>query len=1852
MAVISPNQSPSIRCKTTWIRATLLATLLFLTGCATQSAHKDGKAGTDRTEVMPVTADIAKEITHATSGTILTTDPIRIQFAHQHVTADQTDTPLQSESPVFRLTPWVEGEVRWDKDGRTLEFRPEQPLPRNTRFSCSVDLNALFGRTEDKLEPGIFQFQFQTGRQEINMVSGSFEPHPDGKPDMAVYNGTISLTEPADLQIVKQATTITLDREPVDAIWSVREDLRQFTFHIPDIRRDNRKHELTISVDGKPLKAVQSKGHRSSLYPLNKLSLIRIRSRTEQDTRTAVLEFSDRLDPSQNLEGFVRVQPEIPFSIQKKHKEVVLIGAFVAGQQYRIHVEPGIRSVWGNETREPRDRDIRFSFLKPVIRFASDGLFLPTSNNRRIRFEATNVKSVKVEILRIFESNLGQYLQRANLENTRERNDGFYESDRVAVKVAEKQLDLEIQANQRQIYDIDLTGLVPEGLPGLFLVHLSFEKDSMIFDNSEPEGGYYEDPRRPGYLWRHGNIYKAVLLSDIGLSYQQAGSDHVVCATDLVTGKPLKNVEITLNTYQNQVIGKKRTDSNGIARFAGISETVFFARAEKNGMISVVLRGAMAWNTSTFDTGGQDIRSTGIRAFIYPDRGVHRPGDTVYLSVIARNDSGSFPDDHPISLKLTNPRGQVFLEKTTVAAKDGFASFTFSTPEDAPTGTWSASVTVGDSTFNHPLPIETVVPYRLKLSLNTDQPVITSQDKQWKAHLHADYLFGSPAAGLTASAEIRLSPARPPAKGYAGFVFHDESVRYKSRTIPVYSGTLDSKGDATLNWTVPKLDASPGMLEGQLTATVLEKGGRPNRSEMRVPIHPYNRYVGIQPPRFKWGYAAVGKPVESSIIVVDTEGNPVSGQPVQWKLYHNERNWWYEYRSWSDFKQKYRDDFNTTVVREGSLASGAIPVSFVVQPEKRGSYLLEVRNGDGHTASFFFDAYAWGDATSPDSAATMPLEMDRNRYEPGDTATLSFPTPAEGTILVSVVKGHRILSAFRSDPSGEERTEIRLPVTREMIPNAYVAISVIQPHDVTSNDRPIRMFGVRSIPVSDPSTQLGVQIDMPDELESGKPFRIDIRTTDGKPARFTISVVDEGLLALTRFQTPDPWKHFFAKERLVASLSDLYDHVINAMKGDPFHVFSIGGDAARLAREGGPKPKEDGKRRRFKPVALFKGPIETDDTGHASVSFTMPRYIGAVRTMVVAARQDTYGSADKTVPVKQDLMLLPTLPRVLHPGDHIVIPVTVFSMRDGLGDVRITVHTEGPVTADLPRGDLVSLAQAGETDIPINLSVNQALGQARISIRAKAQSAQTNTDTDIHIVPVSPEITEWDTQPIKPGESITVNIPDHGLPGSNHVKIRVTRRAGLNITHRLERLIRYPYGCLEQTTSAALPQLYLKHLATLSRDQERAVDAHINEAIDRLRRFQVPAGGFSYWPGNNEPNYWCTSYAGRFLLEADRAGYYVPDELKQRWLAFEQQAARAAAGSLTTRCYRVYLLARAGKPEMGAMNLLKENSMKNLSGTNRWLLAAAYDLSGSPDIATDMLRNEKLEISEYRETGGTYGSAFRDRAIALEASTAMKQWDLATDLFEQVADRLSGKSWLSTQEAGYGLAALGHYILITEKNDTVLTGTFQLENGKRVPFHTESLMTSLKVPDDAGKKAVVTLDPSCPVETARLTVEWTGIPIRSDIVTESHHGIRVFVRWLDENGKEIDPERLPQGTVFYAHYRIQLDRALGTIEEVVLNQMLPSVWEVENTRMTGGGMPDWARTYPSGRVDYVDVRDDRISWFFDLYARRSGDYHLIQKLRTVTVGTSQLPPTVCEAMYDNRYRSVIPGRTVTVTPAR
>ncbi|RMI06858.1 MAG: hypothetical protein D6681_08145, partial [Calditrichaeota bacterium] len=1553
--------------------------------------------------------DVARLVSQVTSGVISPDGAIRVRFASPVVDEDQVGKPAPVAA--FEFSPPLEGTARW-VDRQTVEFQPAKPLPMRRTFQGTVHLATLIPPVEGQEPPAPLPLRFEVAGREVAHMEAHFELARENDPRWVILQGEVAFTVPTEPAEVESAASLKKGRRSLKLRWEELESRRRFRFTSEPIERSDQESEVAFHLDGDDLQLSRDYQKTFLLPTLTRMNVAAISKTAEEKSAGLVVEFTDDLDPRQDISGLISLNPAVEnLKIRVIGRKAYLGGDFRHGTDYVVMVGKGVRSRWGTVMEEPYEKVITFEDIKPDIKFASGGVFLPTVNQRKVRFLSVNVRRVQVNIQRVYESNLGYFLQFAQLSSSPERREGFYEEDmhRVGVTVYADTLELGEERNVWKQHELDLSPLIDNDEKGLYVIHIRFEREDMLWGQPEERSqtryyygeDYYSNPLSYGYLYAHGRIYKPVIVTDIGLTCKQGHQSYRVYATDLKSTEPLGGVQITLRSYQNQVIATRSTDAQGLAAFEGITEKVFYIEGEKDGQRSVIKLNEMTWNLSTFDVGGVEDVPTGVRAFIYTDRGVYRPGDEVHLSVIVRNDDNTFPDHHPVSLTLFNPLHQKVYEATNREGVDGFYSFTFRTGPDDPTGNWRAEIRAGSRRFTHPLKIETVVPFRLKVTLEPAQERLSYQDRFLSLGLIGAYLFGNPAAGLKAEVKLTLRPYEPKFPAFKGFVFSNRTVQFKAVEETIFSGNLDAQGRALISYRLPSLKGAPSALMADLRARIFEKGGRPNLGNRSLIIDPYPYYVGIRLPDFDYGYARVGSEIILPVILVNPEGQPVAGRPLRYRIYHGQGWWWWEADSREEYIRRFKSHVSTELISEGTLISENEPVLLNFTPEDDGMYLVEVQDGEeGHIAGVVFSAYGWGETPPGPQADLMTLKTDKPRYQVGETAVVTFPTPRSGRILLSLERGKRVLETrwITPDPSREE-TRLRIPITGEMLPTTYVSISIIQPYEQTRNDRPLRMYGVVPLNVEDPRTHQEITLEIPDELRPGQPFTVAVQTADHRPTQFTIAVVDEGLLALTAFPTPDPWNHFFQKLRLGVKTADLFGQVIAANKGDVFRTFSIGGglEAARKAQL---PPTE---KKRFPPVAMFRGPLSTDEQGRARVTFTMPNYVGAVRVMVVSAAGNRYGRAEKTVPVKQELMVLPTLPRMVGPEDEFLIPVTVFAMKTGLGTVTVQLETEGPIT---PRGETrqqISFTRTGDKEVYFRVAAMPAVGSARIHISARAGGFVADQETHLQVRASSPRIYDSEEKVVERGRRITLTIPNRGIPGTNRASLSIRRRPHLNLAHRLDWLIRYPYGCIEQTVSSVFAQLYLKDFLQesevvsagqrrRSRSVEERIDRNINAAIRRLRRFQLASGAFAYWPGSRTPSAWGTNYAGHFLIEAKRQGYHVPEDMYRRWLKYQRVQALHPRENMLVQVYRVYLLAEAGEPVHRAMNLIKESHLHDLQDTEKWLLAAAYLRAGQQNTAARIRQTAGFQVPEYREFGGTYGSTLRDKAIILDMLTTLELW--------------------------------------------------------------------------------------------------------------------------------------------------------------------------------------------------------------------------------------------------------------------
>lgn len=1116
---------------------------------------------------------------------------------------------------------------------------------------------------------------------------------------------------------------------------------------------------------------------------------------------------------------------------------------------------------------------------------------------------------------------------------------------------------------------------------------------------------------------------------------------------------------------------------------------------------------------------------------------------------------------------------------------------------------------------------------------------LTALDQNISGDLNVKWLHGATAGGLKAEYEMIVSPVKTTFESYPNFSFDDESKNFYAERQEVFSGRLDANGFTKVNLDLYVENNPPGALRATFSGKVYEEGGNFSIDQVSIPYYPYTSFVGLNAPEGdKRGMLLTDKDHNIRIVSVDAKGQPLSRKNVEVELYKLDWRWWWD-NSYDDLGYYTSRTYHTPIQNETiNTTNGEGQWDLQIKYPDWGRYYLKVTDPvSGHSAGqvVYVDWPGWagkGKRGDAGGVSMLNFEVEKQDYKVGEQVKLTFPSSKGGRVLVSLETGKKIIQSFWVETE-EKSTAIQFETTSDMAPNVYAHISLIQPHAQTANDLPIRMYGVQSIKVVDPNTTLKPLLAMPKELSPEQTFQIKVSEQSGRTMAYSVAMVDDGILDLTRYKTPSPWGSFYAREALGVKTWDLYDDVIGAYGGKLERLLAIGGDGDFEA----PEAK---KANRFKPVVKYLGPFLLKAGETATHEITMPQYVGSVRTMVVAAHEGAYGSVDQTTPVKQPVMVLATLPRVAGPGEEMDLPVTVFVNDAKIKQVTVSVKEEGKLKLVGKSTQTVSFSKTGEQVVYFRVKASEALGFAKVNVTAKGGSITSNHEIELDVRASNPEMVDVQSQLISANDNWNANYKPLGMIGTNEGLIELSSLPSLNLEQRLRYLIRYPHGCIEQTTSSVFAQLYLEEFVALSEERKKQISTNINAAIQKMSSFQTVNGGMSYWPGQVEENDWGTNYAGHFLLEAKKKGYAVPEGLLSRWAKFQKrQANQWSKGGRRDndliQAYRLYTLILADEKVLGAMNRMKE--MDDISTVAKWRLALAYALAGHQGPAETMINGLSKTVAKYDQPSYTYGSRLRDRAMILETLAVLDRKEEAYPILEEIAQQMGDKNrWMSTQTTAYSLVAIASYTKGAELSAAL---DFEVNVGSEVAsFQKGKYVTQIRIDEKEKSQPVVIKNLGDAPLYAR--VIRTGIPVGGN-ETAAAENIKMTVSYKDQKGKSLMVSELDQSTNFTASVTVHHPGVRGEYKDLALTQIFPSGWEIINTRLN-----DTPGDATGDQPDYLDIRDDRVMQYFDLKPNEKKTFEV--KLNASYKGKFYLPAVAIEAMYDNSIYARTAGQWVSV----
>jgi len=1189
-------------------------------------------------------------------------------------------------------------------------------------------------------------------------------------------------------------------------------------------------------------------------------------------------------------------------------------------------------------------------------------------------------------------------------------------------------------------------------------------------------------------------------------------------------------------------------------------------------------------------------------------------------------------------MEVTDPHGKLKFQKVSNTGLNGFYRFDIPTSDGDATGNWNAKVSVGGATFYKSLKVETVKPNRLKINIDFSDEILTTK-KPIKGTIGVKWLHGAIAKNLKTEVKMKLTASNSGFKNFPGYVFKDPIKEFSSEELVVFEGKVNAEGIAKLEKNITLKNAAPGLLNATFLTRVFENGGDFSSDVISKKLAPFASFVGMKSPKSKrYGNSYITDENNSfAIATVDAEGKPVARKNLEVEVYRIKWSWWWN--SSSDNLASYVSKKHSTLFKSFKISTGANGTGVLdlkIPDNNSGRYLIRVvdpisGHATGRTAYFFRDWWSNSSNKNSESATMLVFSSDKEKYNVGETATITFPSGTAGNALISVENSTEVLET-QWVKTQKGQTTATIPITAAMTPNVYINISLLQPHASTANDLPLRLYGVIPILVEDPKTKIAPQISMPEELRPEESFVLKVSEKEGKKMTYTVAVVEEGLLDLTRFKTPNLWSVFYSREALGVKTWDVFDDVIGAYGGAINQVFSIGGD------EDG-KSKKSTKANRFKPVVTVLGPFVLEAGKTAKHTIKLPNYVGSVRTMVVAAdtKNGGYGKAEKATPVRKPLMVLASLPRKLSPGEKVTLPVTVFAMKENIKTVNVSLKLSKGIKVIGAKTKQLKFNSPEEKMVYFQLDVKDAQGVNTVEVLVNGNGEKASQKVEIDVVNPNPVSSKFIDLELKANETLHSNFRTFGDKGTNFSELEVSTIPPMNFTKRLQYLIRYPHGCVEQTTSSVFPQLFLPAIFDLEAVKEQEIKKNIEKGIKRLGRFQLTNGGLSYWIGSDSANDWGTSYAGHFMIEAQKKGFVLPLTFLNNWLKYQKQAARdwrpsfRYANSDVAQGYRLYTLALAGYADLAAMNRLRE--FTNISDTAKWRLAAAYALAGQKEAAEKVASSASLNFSGRYRDYYTYGSLDRNRAMAMETLLLIKD-DRSREQAKIIAKRLSSKSWMSTQTTAYNLLAMTKMVEMNGGKEIDLS---YVMNGLKSNINTENTIAqrTLKVKETAENKFSITNNRKNVVYVRILN---SGVlPVGNEIAVQRN--FKLYVKYVDDQANPVAFSKLTQGTDFVALVTLS-NPSKEKVKDIALTQIFPSGWEIVNTRFTDFG--DSAKN----TADYTDIRDDRVNFYFSLKKNEVRSFKVL--LNASFLGKYYLPGVQAEAMYDNEYFSRTKGQWIEV----
>jgi alpha-2-macroglobulin len=1760
-----------------------------------------------------------------------------------------SDSDLETWQAVeyVRIEPKVEGVFKWSAKNE-LVFSPSNGFKDATNYKAVLTKSLLSKSVTKKYGLDNESFEFHTPYLKAQKIETYWMKGTDNKPVAKVkvdFNYPVQETDVSNLlkvQLEDTDTKFNLNSTPNDQKLVLSLD------NAPSLKDESSLKtiiEKGVKIAG-GAGSTQEKFEIEGVLPSPYIVKIADIETGFEKNQGFIKVITTQQISGDNLKDAFKIDPAVETQTELTENGFIIKGFFSASETYTLTIKDNLRGTLGAKLDGEVTKDLFFGEMPASIEFTSKkGLYLSSKGSRNVGIRITNIPKVKLKIVKIYENNLLSYVRNNRYENydydgEESKVNGFnYSTDDQGI-YSDIIVDRTIETgNLSKVHGVSVLNMpMPkqDKLRGVYLVNL----------NSNDE--YYE------------NATKLVSISDLGMIAKKSadGNQLMVFVNSIIDAEPMGDVEIKLVSTNNQVMETQKTDSKGVIVFEKLKEKapnfkLAMITARTDDDFNYMLLEDTKVETSRFEVEGKRANSTGFDAFVYGDRDIYRPGETIHFNTVVRDAKWASASEIPVKIRLILPNGREFKSFLKNTNSQGAIETSIPLDRAAVTGTYAIEILNGNDVLltSKSISIEEFMPDRIKVDVMAKDIYKTGETVSLVAT--ATNLFGPPASSRNYEMDFSLKRKAFFAKGFEAYSFdiqNDTKLQGAALSHDLRQGLTDENGKAEQAFQLVNTYQDMGVLEGKVFVTVFDETGRPLNRVKSFDVFTQDTFYGISLPDY---YVGTHVPMEIPLAAVSTDGKAKSAK-AEILVYRIEYQTVVEK---TDGVIRYNSKRQEKLIqtKEVNFSAGKSSIKFI--PQVSGEYEIRIAQAGAKSyASQGFYAYGYGNTSSSSfevsNEGQVLMEFDKEKYEVGDKAKVLMKTPFAGKMLITIEKGS-VLEYFYLE-TDKKSAEIDIKITDEMLPNVYVTATLIRPMSGTSpegTDMPLTVaHGFAPMKVEKIANQLPVEIVAVKESRSKRKQKIRIKTKAN--TELTISVVDEGILQIKNFKTPDIYNYFYQKQALEVSSHDLYKFLFPELS---LASSSVGGDGYNLEKR--VNPLSNG---RTKLVAVWSGILKTGMGGEAEFEFEIPQFSGDLRIMAVAYKDEAFGSANANMKVKDPIVISAGVPKFLSPNDEVMIPVTVTNTTKIATTTQVSLNLNGGLALQGTNNQSITVPAGKEMRTMFSVKAPATIGTGSITVVVNGFKEKFSEKVDLAIRPSTSLLKTSLSGIVLSGKTEAVNLGDDYMAGTAQASLLVSRSPMVQFAKQLDYLLGYPHGCVEQTISKAFPQLYFADFTKTIAKKSRSLNVsgendwnpqfNVQAAIRKVESMQLANGAVSYWQGGDNESWWGTAFASHFLFEAKKADYEVNEAVLSKMLDYlttktsmqdltETDYIYNEVGSWTTRTiakhemiYSLYTLSMAGKANQPVMNYYKANQTL-LTTDERYMLGASFAQIGDEGSFKQLLPKDYLIENTQKQTGGSFASPIRNLAISLNSLVESDPENLQVPKLARILSQaIKSTPYLSTQESVFSFLALGK--IAKRSGESIVTASLSVDNKILANFVGTDLYVEKGI---SGKLVNIAAKGK---GSLYYFSQQEGLRAMGNYTKEDNF-LKVRRQFLTRNGEPIGGI-LKQNQLVVV--KVSISSTLGTpIENVVVTDMLPAAFEIENPRLNEDRNMTWIKN--ASTPQHFDIRDDRINFYTTVDATEKTFYYLV---RVVSRGKFILGPVSADAMYNGDYRSYSGGGNVVV----